>query len=487
MIASDSVFLDFNLPNATTWFYFSFLLAVALFFKFGRLLSMRNLDVLTLFLLAPGLLVIQGNRTRPPAVEEHPATTIAGMIGHGGGAAAGGAGEILAAAELGRRQADLDAEQAHRLWLGYLSLLAGSAYFFLRCLADLALVHRPALAPNLSFGGSAWLAGALFVCLLAVAFRPPDQPSPAGLLPDTSAEKGPTRPVGPESAPLALARQSFFARYWWLIRAFAASCHLLVVLGLVLIAWLHFRDPAAGMAAATFYLMLPYTGLFVGQAHHVWPSALMIASVLTYRWPTVAGGILGLAAGTAYYPVLVVPLWLAFYWGRGAGRFTVAFLLVGGLSLGGIGLALWWQGELEAAWREVWNLAAWQPWKTPAPHSHGFWIGIHWAYRIPIFLAFMAFVLLTAFWPRPKNLGHVLSLSAAVFIGIQFWYADEGGVYILWYLPLLLLLVFRPRLEEHRPRPIDPETDWVRRLGRRLRGFASRLLQGRNSIPSRPV
>ena len=24
-----SIFLDFNLPNATTWFYFSFLLAIA--------------------------------------------------------------------------------------------------------------------------------------------------------------------------------------------------------------------------------------------------------------------------------------------------------------------------------------------------------------------------------------------------------------------------------------------------------------------------
>src|SRR3954447_24667378 len=57
-----SIFLDFNLPNPTTWFYFSGLLAVALFFKFSRLLSMRNLDVLTLFLFMPGLLLLaQGN------------------------------------------------------------------------------------------------------------------------------------------------------------------------------------------------------------------------------------------------------------------------------------------------------------------------------------------------------------------------------------------------------------------------------------------
>ena len=39
-----------DLPNAVTWFYFSALLAVALFVKFTRLLSIRNLDVLALFL-----------------------------------------------------------------------------------------------------------------------------------------------------------------------------------------------------------------------------------------------------------------------------------------------------------------------------------------------------------------------------------------------------------------------------------------------------
>src|SRR6516225_5331582 len=59
MTALASIFFDFNLPNATTWFYFSLLLAVALFFKFSRLLSIRNWDIVTLFLLVPGLLLLQ--------------------------------------------------------------------------------------------------------------------------------------------------------------------------------------------------------------------------------------------------------------------------------------------------------------------------------------------------------------------------------------------------------------------------------------------
>src|SRR6516165_6028147 len=58
-----SSFLEFNLPDPATWFYFSLLLAVALFFKFTRVLSVRNLDVLTLFLLVPGLLLLQEAHT----------------------------------------------------------------------------------------------------------------------------------------------------------------------------------------------------------------------------------------------------------------------------------------------------------------------------------------------------------------------------------------------------------------------------------------
>ena len=57
MISLASAFLNFEIPNAATWFYLSLILAVALFFKFSRLLSVRNLDVIALFLLVPGLLL----------------------------------------------------------------------------------------------------------------------------------------------------------------------------------------------------------------------------------------------------------------------------------------------------------------------------------------------------------------------------------------------------------------------------------------------
>jgi hypothetical protein len=96
---------------------------------------------------------------------------------------------------------------------------------------------------------------------------------------------------------------------------------------------------------------------------------------------------------------------------------------------------------------------------------------------MPVFVAYLAFVATTFFWPSPKNLAHTLALSAAVLIGLQFWYADQGGVYVLWYLPLLLLLVFRPNLADRQPTAIAQEVDWFARSRRAAQRMAARLLR----------
>jgi hypothetical protein len=198
-----------------------------------------------------------------------------------------------------------------------------------------------------------------------------------------------------------------------------------------------------------------------------------------------AGAFLGLAAGTVFFPLFTFPLWLSFYWRRGTTRFAVAFTLSAGLCLAVIGGILWINGELPRTLLSGWNLSAWLPWKQPDPDTRGLWQGIpsHWAYRLPIFLAYVALVSTTALWPSPKNLAHVLALSAAVLIGIQFWYADQGGVYILWYLPLLLLLVFRPNLSACQPLP--PGDDWVGRLGHKFARCGVRFFRLFHPVSSR--
>ena len=67
------------------------------------------------------------------------------------------------------------------------------------------------------------------------------------------------------------------------------------------------------MGAVTFYLLLPYMGVSAGQIHHVLPMALFLGALVAYRWPMIAGAILGLATAATYFPVFVLPIWISFY------------------------------------------------------------------------------------------------------------------------------------------------------------------------------
>jgi hypothetical protein len=366
--------------------------------------------------------------------------------------------------------------------------LCGTGYFLLRCLLDLALVRRPALSPNLNLGGLAWLAGALVVCLGAVAVRKPAEPVVSGGKRSAAVNETQRRAEDLLKQEIAAVHLDGTTTAFWVERALAMTCHLAIVVGLVVIGCRHFQDAPAGMAMATFYLLLPYTAYHVEQIHHVWPTALLVWAVAAYRKPSVSGGLLGLAAGTTYFPLLVFPVWLSFYRGRGAGRFAVAFLLTTTLSLATVGAILWAEGQLDRSLNLLFSLADWQPWIQPKPDAEGFWTGVRWAwaYRLPVSIAFFAFVATTVFWPPRKNLAHVIALTAAVLLGVQFWYADQGGVYVLWYLPFLLLLVFRPNLSDRQPPVIPRETDWVYRTRRFFGRVLARVLRTPEPVGQAP-
>ncbi len=471
MPAPIAIFFEFNLPNATTWFYFSFLLAMALFFKFSRLLSVRNLDVCTVFLLVPGLLIVQNARPQPVPVEISPAVQIASLIGKSALPTAGI--ERLADGDHLTRECGRMLENARWLWFGYLWLIVGSIYFLLRCLLDLALVQRPQLGPNLQVGGMAWLAGAMMICMLAVAYRQAERYLNPGF------------PATNQPLPVLLLHPSDQAIFgvavlWWdwptwAITGLAVLCHCAVAVGLAWMGWRHFQDMSAGMAAATLYLLLPYTGFSVGLVHHVLPMVLFLSTLLAYRRPTLAGCLLGITTAATYFPLFTLPLWLSFYRDRGIGRFLFAFFVSLAAVLGLIAALLWAHGELESSTQIALDSAAWQPWKVPT--TEGFWTGVHWAYRIPVFLLFMSFVFGTMFWPSPKNLAHVIALSAAIFISVQLWSAEQGGLYMMWYIPLVVLMIFRPNLKDRVPPTIDPESDWLTGIGRSLMRTLRRLLK----------
>lgn len=455
-----SIFLAFNLPNAATWFYFSLLLTVALFFHFARPLSTRNLDLLTLFLLVPGFLLLQEVQAlrAVAAVEEAPGLAALPELAARGWEAAAPGPEFVG---LGARTAEslvraetLRVRAGREQLVAYIWLLVGSVYWFGRALVDLALVRRPPVNPNLTTAGMTWLGLMLFACMVSVAVQRTGEPL-------VRAEVG-ARPIPisqVQDGAVAVVRQTQSGRAtpaelrFWVDRALALACHAAVVVALVMIGLRHFQDTACGVGLGTLYLLVPYTAFHVAQFHLVWPAAFVTWAVFAYRRPGLSGWLLGLAAGSAFVPLFLFPLWAGFYAGRGLGRFTGWFLAALGLSLGVTAAVLWWHGWLGTglSWE---GMSDWLPWRRPT--SESLWTGVHGAYRLPIFVVYIGFVIAIAFWPSPKTLSHLVALSAAVLLGVQFWHADRGGVYVLWYLPLILLMIFRPTLAGLTPPVSEP-------------------------------
>lgn len=390
------IFLDFQRPNPTTWFYFSLILVVAMFYRFSRFFSLRNLDILTLFGPMPGFLLLLEDRET-----------------QGGGAV-----------------------------FAYGWMVACSLYFVIRCLLDLGLERRPPHVANLNTSGLSWMCGALFISLVGISMIPPPEnyigPGVSKFPVEKIRAQGDLAIGNKASEPLSKVRL-------WTERGLSLGCHLGIVVGLVLVAWRHFDDWQAGMAAATCHLVLPYSFLLtphnelgVGRWEDTWPMTLILWALFFLRTPTVAGIFMGVAVGTLLFPVIVVTSWLGFYRGRDRYWFLGALLttsLAGLLVVAFLGLPDSWLVSPD-----------WLPWRQPAPGSESVWMAVPWAwtYRMPVFLIHLALVVLAGFWPQPRNFAHLIAQITCLLAASQWWTADKGGTHVFWFLPLFILMIFRP-------------------------------------------
>lgn len=508
------ILFQYQRISPATWVYVSSLLTIGLYFKFSRFWSVRNLDLVLLIMLAPGLLMVaQGEKMQRTPPANVPAGTLNGTPEPVAGAspresawialttltaladegerstvaveAVDEDGTLLGEVELPDVKAEdsptgslLDEEPKlpehviqgqRREALGYIWLFSVGALLLVRMLIDPNMVRRPLLEPNLTSGGLIFIGCALFVFLMANVITgeptPDDLHGPqaaANLLArrdasddtDTLAKYGPglgvlyliptisTTALVEPPANLEPPEQREFP---WVVAAkiMAILSHLAIVVGMVVIGYRHFDNLRMGIGAAALYLMLPYMAEMTGRVNHALPAALLIWAVVFYRQPLVSGMFLGLA-GVIYYPLFLLPLWASFYWQRGLARFTAgvaAMLAIVALSLifTSSDLASFWlqfkamfgirgpaMSDLQGIWR-----VAWDP-----------------AYRVPILAAFIALSGTLALWPPRKNLGTLLSCSGAIMLAAQFWHGYGGGTIMAWYLPLLLLTVFRPNLED---------------------------------------
>ena len=219
--------------------------------------------------------------------------------------------------------------------------------------------------------------------------------------------------------------------------------HIAIVIGLIYIGHCHFNNLVTGISAAMLYLLLPYVNQMTGRLDHVIPGALILWAVALYRKPLFAGICIGGAASLMFHPVFLVPLWCSYYWKRGFFRFligTVGIILVFYLLLlfspakfGSYGVQ--WLNMIGAH-----NLVLHTP--------DGIWEDFPSVYRIPIMVVFVIFCVGVVFWPSRKHLATLMCCSTILLLGLQFWQAHQGGLYMAWYLPLLIVTLFRPNLED---------------------------------------
>ena len=195
---SGSLVADLGIgPEA--WLFLTLLMCLTLFFKFGRFWSVRNLDLLLIFALAPGMMLLVG-------------TDESGS------------------------------------WWAYLWLFVGSLFWMIRCLVDLGLSRRPLLEPNLNASGLACLTvGIVGLFIFEMISLPIDEGfkrNPADTSKNQRVEQPPGESIVDEvlrRTPVTLTIHHNEKPRIILKRVLALLAQIALVVGLITVGWRHFE------------------------------------------------------------------------------------------------------------------------------------------------------------------------------------------------------------------------------------------------------
>ncbi|MCH2200648.1 MAG: hypothetical protein MK102_01650 [Fuerstiella sp.] len=421
------------------WLVYASLLVLAVFFRFSRLLSVRNLDIGLILSLSTALILASSSSS-------HELTTVPTV---------GTVDETL------------------YQWSSIV-LLSLSILLIVRLFFDESLTRRPRLSQNLNQAGLTFLCVPAFAILMTSVFMgdPPGgnvaavESGKALLNRQAIGEKGtPAEDVQPApTETLTAAVASAVAELSGGIDHAAVSvdsestpieqtmacvlvvlAHTIIIAGFVKIGTRHFNSLQLGISMCCLYLLLPCTAFKVHELSHVLPAACLIWAVACYRRPAVAGVLLGLACGTLFFAVFLLPLWAVFYGRRGSLKFGVSLGAVGALALFAVAMTSSSTDSFIARLVHTANWTAFRLFTDQLPVSS---MGVGQIF-LRITLAAVFFVMLTAMTviPRRRNLENLLANSTALVIAAQLWYPEDVGTYVLWYLPLLMVVMFRPRLD----------------------------------------
>jgi hypothetical protein len=478
--------LYYQRPEPATWVFLSSFLLLGIYFVFHRFFSIRNLDIVLLLLLAPGLMMVyegrrmslatrgeietQGLATQPstqriptrsvvdsrrlvmvqtmqpgPPTQASIPNTALPQQDALGAPTLNAPGTLDYQASVKPRWTGASLE-----FYGFAALLLACALLLIRMCIDPALVRRPLLVPNLTIGGLSFIGISLFMFLMAnvITSSPKEQevrgpqlgPGYAllNMLPQlpTIPEQQASQWPGEEPTQ----EKRFLPN---LARLLAVISNLAIVLGIVGVGYWHFDNVKTGIGCAVMYLLLPYSAQMTGNLEHIMPAAFMVLALLAYRQPLIAGTLIGFAAGLVYYPLFLLPLWISFYWKRGLPR-----LLTGvSASLVLMACLLFLNGWEAFGVHLRWMFGLWSP---RMEGLDGIWgpNGFQPEFRLPVLVAFILLSVSFVFWPSRKNLGSLMCGTAAIMLAAQFWHGNGGGLFMAWFLPFTLLTIFRPNLDD---------------------------------------
>jgi len=474
----------------TTWFYVSAIIILAVFFKFNRFWSVRNFDLVCLILLTPGLLLVAGwtdtsgyiwlfcvqgllavrlildsVMVRRPLLEPNLSSEglslscfflvfflIAALIVN--------RGERIDTVNTVRLEQILTARHIHDGVGMQFDTMTNTPiipqsewdnmppgfrpFLFLTERANLAFAPPSRIQKEITGTIGPHIDSVVAVPTISAVSASPEDVPVIRPTTDPVTIAGFQPPVPPSESTSLHPELST----WLIILTLIISGHLLIVFGFAYIGYRHFGRLQTGIACVALYLLHPYSTQMIGRLDHVIPAALILGSVALYRRPFFAGLGIGTAAALVWYPFWLIPLWWAFYRHKGWIRFLcgavsalLAFILLLCFSL-----PEW--GTFGEQLVHMAGKSAFLIFTRP----DGFWTSEDMFYRMPILAIFVVVCIGLMLVPAHKHLATLLSGSALLMLGVQFFQLYQGGLYLSWYLPLLILTIFRPNLEDRTAR-----------------------------------
>ena len=273
----DFCLLAYQQIDPTTWAAAASVLMLSIFFKFNRIWSVRNFDLLLIISMAPFLLMV--NHGMNLANQHQLDTAIPTVAGTSDTIRVSPFVQSTSVTNASEEiSADTESPGRAMQRTGFIGLFVVGALYLIRMLIDPVLVRRPLLNPNLSLGGLIFLGVCLIMLLLANIFSAKPTTDEVSMVKSTirmakrqaadEAESLSLRKRGPgyqmlffvavisvfsdndQVDDIVIDQETNLERYILVLKILAIVSQSLIVLGLILFAVYNFNS---------FYICLLYT------------------------------------------------------------------------------------------------------------------------------------------------------------------------------------------------------------------------------------